>query len=132
MANDSDKKYITARRFLKKLWRWSKRIFFWIFFFQFFYILLLKWVNPPITITQLISWVSGHGLKRDYVGRNAISPNARLAVIASEDQLFPDHSGFDWKSIEKARKYNEKKPGRVRGASQRGRNGQREMVISRG
>ena len=117
MANDYDKKHITPRSFLKKLWRWSKRIFFWIFFFQFFYILLLRWVNPPITITQLISWVSGHGLKRDYVGRNAISPNARLAVIASEDQLFPDHSGFDWKSIEKARKYNEKKPGRVRGAS---------------
>ena len=68
-------------------------------------------------MTQLVSWVSGHGLKRDYVGRNAISPNARLAVIASEDQLFPDHSGFDWKSIKKAMKYNEKKPGRIRGGS---------------
>jgi monofunctional biosynthetic peptidoglycan transglycosylase len=42
---------------------------------------------------------------------------ARLAVIASEDQLFPDHSGFDWKSIKKAQKYNERKPGRIRGAS---------------
>ncbi|MBD0374430.1 MAG: monofunctional biosynthetic peptidoglycan transglycosylase, partial [Flavisolibacter sp.] len=40
-----------------------------------------------------------------------------LAVIASEDQIFPDHSGFDWKSIDKAMKYNEKKPDRVRGAS---------------
>lgn len=68
-------------------------------------------------MTQLVSWVTGHGLKRDYVGRNSMSPNARLAVIASEDQLFPDHSGFDWKSIKKAMKYNEKKPGRVRGAS---------------
>ena len=68
-------------------------------------------------MTQLVSWVSGHGLKRDYVGRNAISPNARLAVIASEDQLFADHSGFDWKSIKKAMKYNEKKPGRIRGGS---------------
>ena len=41
----------------------------------------------------------------------------KLAVIASEDQIFPDHGGFDWKSIDKAMKYNEKKPGRVRGAS---------------
>jgi monofunctional biosynthetic peptidoglycan transglycosylase len=95
----------------------TKRIFLWIFIFQFFYILLLKWVNPPVTITQLVSWVTGHGLKRDYVSKNSISPNAKLAVIASEDQLFPDHSGFDWKSIKKAMKYNEKKPGRIRGGS---------------
>ncbi len=106
-----------SKPLLKSLWRWTKKIVFVIFIVQFVYILLLKWVNPPITITQLVSWVSGHGLKRDYVGRNAISPNARMAVIASEDQLFPDHQGFDWKSIKKAQKYNEKKPGRIRGAS---------------
>ncbi len=106
-----------AKPILQSLWRWTKKIVFIIFIVQLIYILLLRWVNPPITITQLVSWVSGHGLKRDYVGRNSISPNARLAVIASEDQLFPDHEGFDWKSIEKARKYNAKKPGRVRGAS---------------
>lgn len=77
----------------------------------------MKWVDPPITVTQFASWISGHGLKRDYVGRNSISSNAKLAVIASEDQLFPDHSGFDWKSIKKAMAYNKKKPGRVRGGS---------------
>jgi monofunctional biosynthetic peptidoglycan transglycosylase len=37
--------------------------------------------------------------------------------MASEDQLFPDHDGFDFNSIKKAMAYNEKKPGRVRGAS---------------
>jgi len=117
MVNDFKRKKIKKQTFLRKLWRWTKRIFLWIFIFQFFYIILLKWVNPPITITQLVSWVSGHGLKRDYVRRSSISPNAKLAVIASEDQLFPDHSGFDWKSIKKAMKYNEKKPGRIRGGS---------------
>jgi monofunctional biosynthetic peptidoglycan transglycosylase len=117
MANESDKKYSTTKRLLLKLWKWSKRIFIWLFIAQLFYIVLLKWVNPPITMTQLASWVSGHGLKRDYVSRNAISPNAKLAVISAEDQLFPDHHGFDWKSIKKAIKYNQKKPGRIRGAS---------------
>src|SRR4029078_10701447 len=43
--------------------------------------------------------------------------NMRLAVISSEDQLFPDHHGFDWKSIKKAMAYNKRKPGRIRGAS---------------
>ncbi|HEX4878189.1 MAG TPA: monofunctional biosynthetic peptidoglycan transglycosylase [Chitinophagaceae bacterium] len=114
MAKNSDNR---VKQLLQKIWKWSKRIFLWLFIFQFFYIILLKWVNPPVTITQLVSWVSGHGLKRDYISRSSMSPNARLAVIAAEDQLFPDHSGFDWKSIKKAMKYNEKKPGRIRGAS---------------
>jgi monofunctional glycosyltransferase len=102
---------------IKGIWKWSKRIFLFLFFFQLIYILLLKWVNPPITITQLFSFISGDGLKRDYVSTNNISYNAKLAVIASEDQLFPDHNGFDWKSIKKAMAYNKKKPNRVRGAS---------------
>ncbi len=101
----------------KKVWRITKKVLFWLFILQFVYIILLRWIDPPITMTQLVSWVSGHGLKRDYVGRSAISPNAKLAVIASEDQLFPDHDGFDWKSIKKAMAYNEKKPGRIRGGS---------------
>lgn len=106
-----------TKNILRGLWRWTKRIFIGLFIFQLFYIVILKWVNPPVTITQLVSWISGHGLKRDYVRSSAISPNAKLAVIAAEDQLFPDHSGFDWKSIKKAMKYNERKPGRIRGAS---------------
>jgi monofunctional biosynthetic peptidoglycan transglycosylase len=103
--------------FLKKVWKWTKRIFIFLFFFQFFCILLFKWVDPPITMTQLASWISGDGLKRDYVGWKNISYNAKLAVVSSEDQLFPDHSGFDWKSIKKAMAYNKRKPNRIHGAS---------------
>ena len=102
---------------LVRVWRFVKRLFIILFILQLFYILILKWVNPPITITQFASWITGDGLKRDYVGMKEISPYPKLAVIASEDQVFPDHNGFDWKSIEKAIAYNERKPGRVRGAS---------------
>lgn len=108
---------MTTKGLIPKIWRWIKKIFIILFIAQFVYIILLKWIDPPITMTQFVSWVSGHGLKRDYIDRSDISPEARLAVIASEDQLFPDHSGFDWKSIKKAQAYNEKKPGRIRGAS---------------
>ena len=100
-----------------KIWTWIKRILIALFLLQFFYILILKWVDPPFTLTQLGSWISGDGLKRDYVEEDEISYNMKLAVISSEDQIFPDHGGFDWKSIEKAMKYNEKKPNRIRGAS---------------
>ena len=94
--------------FFPRLWRFIKRAFIILFIAQFVYIILLKWIEPPVTITQLASWLSGHGLKRDYVGRNYISTDAKLAVIAAEDQLFPDHNGFDFKSIEKAMKHNRK------------------------
>jgi monofunctional biosynthetic peptidoglycan transglycosylase len=100
-----------------RIWRILKRVFIFLFFFQLFYILLLKWVDPPFTLTQLGSLLSGKGLKRDYVSIKNMSPYARLAVICSEDQLFPDHNGFDWKQIDKAMKNNEKRPNRIKGAS---------------
>lgn len=81
------------------------------------YIVALKWIDPPITITQIGSVFEGHGLHCDYVDMNEISPNARLAVIASEDQLFPDHGGFDVKSIETVIRQRSRKPGKIRGAS---------------
>jgi monofunctional biosynthetic peptidoglycan transglycosylase len=100
-----------------KIFRIIKRVFLFLFFFQFIYIIILRWVDPPITLTQLGSVFSGYGLKRDYVNFDEISPNAKLAVISSEDQIFTDHNGFDFKSIKKAMAYNEKKPGRLRGGS---------------
>lgn len=102
---------------LKFIWRWIKRIFIFLFIFHLAYLLYCKWFFPPITITQLNSFISGHGLHRDYVCIDKINPKARLAVIASEDQMFADHNGFDWKSIEKAQKYNAKHPNRIHGAS---------------
>jgi monofunctional biosynthetic peptidoglycan transglycosylase len=102
---------------MKEILGYIRRIFLFLFVSHLIYLVMLKWINPPVTMTQLGSLFSGHGLKRDYVDRSEISSNARLAVIASEDQLFPDHSGFDFKSIQKAMEYNKKKPGRIRGGS---------------
>jgi monofunctional biosynthetic peptidoglycan transglycosylase len=99
------------------IWTWVKRIILGLFILQLVYIIALKWINPPVTLTQLQSLFTGNGLKRDYVSGDELSYNMKLAVVSSEDQVFPDHGGFDWKSIEKAMKYNKKKPNRIRGAS---------------
>lgn len=99
------------------MFRILKKIFLYLFISQFLYIILLKWMDPPITLTQLGSVLTGDGFKRDYINYDEMSPNIKLAVMASEDQVFPDHNGFDFKSIKKAMAYNEKKPGRIRGAS---------------
>ncbi len=101
----------------KNEWGIVKKILLFVFISQFVYILFCKWINPPITITQLVNLIEGNGLKRDYVDYDEMSPNIKLAVMASEDQLFPDHDGFDIKAIKKAMKYNEKHPNRTRGAS---------------
>ena len=101
----------------KGWWRITKKIFLWMFIVQLAYIFLIWFINPPITITQLVEVVRGHGLKRDYISYSEMGPNIKLAVMAAEDQLFPDHNGFDIKAIKKAQKYNEKHPTKVRGAS---------------
>ncbi|NDE77784.1 MAG: monofunctional biosynthetic peptidoglycan transglycosylase, partial [Chitinophagaceae bacterium] len=102
---------------IARIWSRLKRVFLYLFIFQFVYIILLRWVDPPITMTQLVSWVTGDGLRRDYVRADQISPYLRLAVIASEDQLFPAHYGFDWKRIQEAMAYNKRKPTKLRGGS---------------
>lgn len=104
-------------KILKGIWKWGKRLFVILFISQLLYIVLLKWVNPPITLTQVGSILKGRGFHQQNRPAASVSENARLAVIASEDQLFPDHNGFDWKQIQKAIEYNQKKPGRIRGAS---------------
>ena len=102
-----------VRRVINKI----RKVLIIAFIAHLIYIVMLKWVVPPITITQMASVIEGHGLHRDYVSMKEISPNARLAVIASEDQLFPDHGGFDVRSIETVIRQRSKKPGKIRGAS---------------
>ncbi len=77
---------------------------------------MLRWVDPPITTTQISRWLGGEGFTRDYIDWDEISVPMKLAVISSEDQLFPFHDGFDWGSIDKAAERN-KTSKRVRGAS---------------
>jgi monofunctional biosynthetic peptidoglycan transglycosylase len=71
---------------------------------------------PPITVTQIGSLIDDYGLKKDYVRYDEISPNVKLAAIAGEDQLFPDHYGFDWDAIKKSLQSNPKKKNKIAGA----------------
>lgn len=108
---------MAVKGYFLRLWQRLRKVLLFLLAAHLIYIIVLKWVDPPITITQLVSWVGGDGLKRDYVSMKEISPHAALAVIAAEDQLFPDHNGFDVKSIQKAINTHGKKPKPLRGAS---------------
>ncbi|MBV8784370.1 MAG: monofunctional biosynthetic peptidoglycan transglycosylase [Gammaproteobacteria bacterium] len=86
-------------------------------------VLLLRWF-PPLTSAMMLearqeAWrEQRHGYSNDYrwVSLEQISPHAALAVIASEDQLFPYHAGFDFESIRAAVRASEHGK-RLRGAS---------------
>ncbi|NOS90445.1 MAG: monofunctional biosynthetic peptidoglycan transglycosylase, partial [Cyclobacteriaceae bacterium] len=69
---------------VKKILRKIRNLFLILFILQLVYIIALKWIDPPVTLTQLGSWFQGSGLKRDYVSRNEMSTYAGLAVMASE------------------------------------------------
>ena len=69
---------------------------------------------------QLSAWLSGdfgYVAHSDWVSMDEISPWMGLAVIAAEDQKFPEHWGFDVSAIEKALEHNERNENRIRGAS---------------
>jgi monofunctional biosynthetic peptidoglycan transglycosylase len=55
-------------------------------------------------------------LRHRWVGWREIPPSMRLAVVAAEDQNFPHHGGFDFRSILHAARRNAD-GGRVHGAS---------------
>jgi monofunctional biosynthetic peptidoglycan transglycosylase len=84
---------------------------------------LLRWVNPPYSSfmaqTQLAAWAKHdrtYVFRHRWVDLTQISPNLPLAVVASEDQKFPEHWGFDVEAIEKAYEMNQHSH-RVHGAS---------------
>ncbi len=81
----------------------------------------MRWWHPFTSAFMLsatfVHWgEKGYQTRYTWVDVDDISPNAALAVIASEDQQFPFHAGFDLKSIRKAVRQNEHRK-RPRGAS---------------
>lgn len=86
-------------------------------------VIVLRWVPPPTTAFMLIA---RHGdslsqprctrIEQQWVDWDHISGDAKLAVIAAEDQRFPIHNGFDWQAIGEAVE-DRARGGRLRGAS---------------
>ncbi|GAB6909585.1 biosynthetic peptidoglycan transglycosylase [Desulfosarcina cetonica] len=78
--------------------------------------LLFRWVPVPTSAFMLRQWFSGTSVDYRWVPMARISPNAALAVIASEDQNFFSHWGIDFKAVADAIEENRTRK-RPRGAS---------------
>ena len=67
----------------------AQRIILWMLVLQLVYIIVCKWFDPPITLTQLGSVVTGDNLHRDYITYDEMGPNIKLAVMAGKTSYFP-------------------------------------------
>jgi monofunctional biosynthetic peptidoglycan transglycosylase len=99
---------------LRRWLLWSVAVFLLISIVP---VVILRWVPPPTSAVMLARLLT-EGERQDYqwVPLTRISPYAALAVVASEDQKFPDHFGFDLDAIRDAVQ-NHADGGRLRGAS---------------
>lgn len=86
-------------------------------------VLLFRWVDPPISafiiedrLSARMEADASYRYRHTWLPWSQISPYAKLAVICSEDQKFPEHHGFDLQSIDDAVRKHER-GGRLRGAS---------------
>lgn len=86
-------------------------------------VLLLRWVDPPTSAFMLArqfeAWSGGQSdfvLRYRWVDWDQLSPQLPIALVAAEDQRFPEHAGFDFVAIDQALADNAR-GGRMRGAS---------------
>ncbi|WP_409526498.1 monofunctional biosynthetic peptidoglycan transglycosylase [Nitrincola sp. MINF-07-Sa-05] len=109
---------------MRRLLRLSFRYLFlalliWVGF-SLLLIVPLKWINPPITMVMADRWFNNSSddftLRQTWLSWDEIPTHAALAVVASEDQRFPLHHGFDITAIQQALSERERR-GQLRGAS---------------
>ena len=103
---------------MKGFLRFLLKLILGLILFSILLVVVYKWVPVPFTPLMAIRYFENpeEDVQHDWVPFEEISNNLKLAVIASEDQNFPHHNGFDYEAIEKALEEN-KKGKRVRGAS---------------
>ena len=94
-----------------------------LFLLSVLWVLVYRWVAPPVTLHMVLRRAEAGVVGKDdptinykFVSLKEMSDQLPLAVVASEDQLFLEHSGFDFNAIADAFKRNQKGT-KIRGGS---------------
>ncbi len=110
------------KKLLRRILRWIRNIILILIGISIFFTLLYKFVPVYYTPLMFIRYFENvkagkeARIERKWKSLDEISPNLWLAVVASEDNNFMKHHGFDIDAIKKAQKYNQTHA-RKRGAS---------------
>lgn len=107
---------------LARLYSWFFRGLLYALLVSFGWVVVLKyipvWVTPLVVTREIEAMRAGHDsqLYKHWRAYDDMSKEAALAVVASEDQAFPTHWGFDFDEIQDAMRENQTRK-RPRGAS---------------
>lgn len=107
---------------IKKIFRFIWKVTLWFLGISIFLVVLFKFVPVPFTPLMAIRAVEQKSAGKEVIFSHTwmpleeISVHLQRAVIASEDQNFLKHNGFDFKAMEKAIESN-KKGKKLRGGS---------------
>ncbi len=99
-----------------------QKAIFWFLAISLVWVLIYRFINPPITFLMLQRAVErkidGKDLRIDksWIRIEDVSTNLKRAAIAGEDVNFLNHRGFDFKAMETAFEKN-KKGKKIRGGS---------------
>ncbi len=103
---------------LRKIWKKIKRLLYFLWLTNLIYTILLIWLNPLFTPNMIVSIFRNTSTEYHFryknVPYNEMGDAIKYAVIASEDQKFAEHFGFDMTQIKNAAGGKSK---RIRGAS---------------
>lgn len=114
----ASKKKNIKKKTPSKTWRttikkWSIRLIIGFFGLTITWVLLLTFINPPLTYLQLKRAFERKAIGKEWkidkqwLDYEDISDNLKRAAIAGEDAYFLTHSGFDTKAIQKAMERNQ-------------------------
>lgn len=110
------------KRKYPKVKKWATRIILGFFALTFVWVILLKFINPPITYLIVKRGIERKMegkewlIRRSWVDYEDISDHLKRAAIAGEDANFMTHHGFDSKAIRKALEKN-RSGSKLRGGS---------------
>ena len=99
-----------------RIFGWIVRIVLGFILLSIVWVLIYRFVPPPITATMVGDVVAGRGLAKDWMSLDRIDRDMVRAAIAAEDSKFCSHDGFDVEAIEQAMQRNAS-GGRIRGGS---------------
>jgi monofunctional biosynthetic peptidoglycan transglycosylase len=104
------------RSLVSRLLGWIVKLVVAFFIVSILWVLIYRFVPPPITATMIGDVFAGRGLHKDWMPIGQIDRDMVRAAIAAEDSKFCSHDGFDFEAIEDAMKRNAS-GGRIRGGS---------------
>jgi len=96
------------------IWRIIRLAFVLFFGITICWVLLYKFVNPPVTWLMISRGFEQKAegkpwkIDKQWVDIDSISENMKRAAVAAEDARFLDHYGFDFKAMERAFEKNAK------------------------